>query len=143
MATRKTKISQDEILRTIEKLTVGRIAEIDLELASNSDPNRFQVLHRERRRLSESGCDYLVDVLSGRKLDIASRKAWQRVVIELEASSLVAIEGIRGSKIKLTRKGKKYLSDASSSRREVAKDLQRRRCTDGQDIRIPPPRLKA
>ena len=113
MAKTKRKIDPDSILRKIHELTVGRISEIDAELSSGPDPFRFQVLHRSRRKLV-IGCVYRVELIADRVLTSAEKKAFQRVVANLESEKLVIVEGVRGSRIRLSKKGRKHLSELAT-----------------------------
>lgn len=106
---KKHRINPDKILLKIHQLTFGRQSEIDAELSENPNFDRSQRLHRDRRLAS--WMPYKLDLLAGKRLDQATRKAWQRAVAELEQTRLVEIRGVRGSDIRLSSKGRRRVRE--------------------------------
>jgi len=116
---KKHHIDSDKILQVIHRETFGRQAQIDEAFRRLRDRpgDTFQMeqdLRLEQR--SAVWCPYRTNLLAGRLLTDAEARAWRRKITDLESAKLIEVAGVRGGRLRLSRKGRRRVKEILAER---------------------------
>lgn len=109
----KNHLNRDVLLLAVFRQTIEKQEQYDLEIPEALG-SWFQELHRMRRRAEWA--HYSIRFLLGQNLTDAECRAWQRVIVKMEAAGLVEIDGRRGSWIRLAPGGRQRVQELQAAK---------------------------